>query len=114
MPVVRRADFDGIDIRAAEDLAEITRPCSLYTRHLGGLRIGFFNQAAGGLAAAEFALPVSGALAVDVANSDDLHTLVSKKRVDVVEALVAGADHGQVDAIAGRDVAREPELRSRE
>ncbi len=108
--MVRRADFDSIDIIAAENVAEISRGLAALVRAVFAVsRIGLFNQAPGRLAAAELALPVTGALAVDVAHSDDLHALVSQKRVDVVEALVASADHGQVDAIAGRDGAREPE-----
>ena len=65
------------------------------------LGVVLFDQPTGRLAAADLALPVTGALAIDVAYGDDLHALVPQKRVDVVEALVAGADDCDVDSIAG-------------
>ena len=68
------------------------------------------DQPPGGLATADLAVPVAGALAVDVADGDDLDPLVPEERADVVEALVARADHAQGDPVAGRD--RPPRARA--
>ena len=67
------------------------------------------DQTLRGLAAADLAVPVSGALAVDVADGDDLHPLVAQERLDVVEALVARPDHRDGDPIAGRDPPAQPQ-----
>ena len=105
VPVVRRADLDGVDIAPAQDLAEVAPGVAAAVGAVAAiLGVVLLDQPPGRLAAADLALPVAGALAVDVADGDDLHALVAQERIDVVEALVARADHAQRDAVAGGDV----------
>ena len=114
MPVVRRADFDGVDVVAAQDFAEIDVGVAAAVSPVAAfLRIMLLDQPPGRLAAADLALPVAGALAVDVADGDDLHAVIPEKRLDVVEALVARADDPQGDPIAGRGRARQPRAPTR-
>ena len=107
-----RADLDGVDVLAAQDFAEIDAGVAAAIGP-GGLVLGvmLFDQPLGRLAAADLAVPVSGALAVHVADGDDLHPLVLQERLDVVEALVARADHREGDPIAGRDPSAQPQRR---
>ena len=73
----------------------------------------FIDQSPSRLAAADLAVPVAGTLAVDVADGHDLHPVVAEERPDVVEALVARADHREGDPIAGCRPPRQSRARSR-
>ncbi len=75
------------------------------------LRVVRIDQPLRRLAAADLPLPVARALAIDVADGDDSHPLVAEERIDVVEPLVAGADHAQGDLLAGRRPARKAQRR---
>ena len=106
VPVVGRAYFDGVDILATEDFVVIdVRVATLRDARRVVLAVVLLDQALGGLATAELAVPVAEALAVDVANGDDLDAIILEERPDVVEALVAGSNHAEGDPVARRDVA---------
>src|SRR5690606_1968738 len=92
VPVVRRADLDGVDVVAAENLAKIdVRLTTGIAARSSPLGVMVLDEPFGGITATDLAVPVAGTLAVDVADGDDLHTLVAQEAADVVEPLVAGA-----------------------
>jgi hypothetical protein len=110
VPVVRRADFDGVDIAPADQLAEIGDGVAAAVRAgLTLLAVVGFYQASGGLATTDLPFPVAGALAIGVADGDDSNPIIAQERIDIIEALIAGADHTQGDLLAGSRPARQPE-----
>src|SRR5207249_2787238 len=109
VPVVRRADLDCIDVLPPEEFAIVRDGIAAAIRPGGlALRIVPLDQALGGLASADLALPLAGALAIHVADGDDLDALVFQERAEVIEALVARPDDAQRDPVAGGDLPRTP------
>jgi len=108
--VVRRADLDRVNVPPPEEFAIIHDGGASAIRPGGFvLRVVPLDQAFGGLASADLAVPVPGGFAVHVADGDDLHPLVLEEGADVIEALVARADDAQGDPVAGGDRPAEPE-----
>ncbi len=99
--MVGSADLDGVDIVPVENLAKVGGggACAVSLRGtFAGIML--VDEPAGRFASTDLSLPVAGALAVGVADCDQLHTVVAEERFDVVKALVTGADHRQRDAVA--------------
>ncbi len=110
VPVVRSADLDGVDVFTVEDFAEIgTGVASVIRLRSGFLGVMLVDQSPRRLAAADLAVPIAGALAVGVADGDQLYAVVAEERLDVVETLITGADHRQRNPIAGCGSTRQPQ-----
>src|SRR5262249_42933529 len=73
------------------------------------LGVAILDEALARFAAGNGAVPVAGALAVHVADGDNLHAIIAEEAAHVVEALVAGADHAEVNALARRGLLVEAE-----
>ena len=112
VPVVRRADQDGVDVLAIEQFAEIDEGVAalvLARLLVGGVML--LDETPGRFTAGDGAIPVAGAFAVDVADGHDLHAVIAEEAAHVVEALIAGADDAEIDALARGRLALQAEGR---
>src|SRR5262249_39270447 len=104
MPVIRRADLDSIDVGPAQELTIVDIGIAAAIAAVAAtIPVAPLDQPLRRLPPADLALPVTRALAVDVADGDDLHPIVFEERSDVIEPLVARADDPQRDAVARGD-----------
>ncbi len=113
--MVGRANLDGVNVLAAEDLA-VVDVRSAPMRRAGRLilRVRLVDQSPRGFAATDLPFPVARAFAVHIAHGDDPHSLVAEERVDIVKALVAGPHHAQGDPITRSHRPPETERRARD
>src|SRR5947199_5554313 len=102
MPMIGCNNLHGVNVPPREQVAKIFVGIATLVRS-GGSFVGvvLFKQFPAGLASANGAVPVAGAFAIHVANSNDLHAFVRNHGPNVVEPLVSSANHTNNDAAVG-------------
>jgi len=90
VPVVGRADDDGVDVAAVEDLAEIVVHVAGGVARVLGLGVGLLDAL----------LVAKGPPVVDVADGQDLDVVVLDEGAHVAASAPADADARDADAVA--------------
>jgi len=103
VPMVREGDEHGVDIGAAEQVAEVfVDGATLVDPRLASAAVMPFDEVAGGFAPGDAAVPVARGLPIDIANGHDLDAFVGEEELEVIEALIATANDAEGDAAARR------------